>query len=73
MSRAQRHEHIDLFDDPSWESADSREEAAAYGRLVASWFSPRVEWLVLVFSVSVWFLGLAALVLLCLSLSNLSW
>ncbi len=70
MARQQIHGHIDLFNDPSWDSPDSEEEEAAYERLVVSGFSPRAESAVLVFFVSFWFLGLAAFVILCLLFSN---
>ena len=70
MARPPGRTHIDLFNDPSWDSPDSGEEEAAYERLVVSGFSPRAESAVLVFFVSFWFLGLAAFVILCLVFSN---
>ncbi len=70
MARPQRHGHVDLFDDPSWDSPESREEAAAYVRLVSG-FSPTVEWSILVLSVALWFVGIAAVGLLFSAVMNL--
>ena len=71
MSRTQRRERIDLFDDPSWDSPKSREEAAAYARIAVSGFSATTESVVLVFSLSLWILGVVAMALLFASFMGL--
>lgn len=59
MSRTLRRKHMDLFDDPSWDSQEAREDAAAYGRLVVSGFSARTETAVVIFWIGLFFLFIA--------------
>jgi hypothetical protein len=67
----QRRAHIDLFDDPSWDSQEGQEEAAAYGWITLSGFSAKTECVVLLLSLSLWLLGIAAMALLVLAVMGL--
>jgi hypothetical protein len=67
MTPTQTREHIDLFDDPSWESKESRADAEAYERLVVSGLSPKTEWVFVGFSVGACVVGLVAFLLLSLT------
>jgi hypothetical protein len=61
---------IDLFDDPSWDSPEAMEEAAAYERLVVSGFSSRTEWAVLILSVVLVLMFIASTALLVWTVGN---
>ena len=63
MSRTQRR-GIDLFDDPSWESQEGREEAAAYQRMTVSGLSARTETTVAIIWIGLFFTFIATLWLL---------
>jgi hypothetical protein len=76
VSRPKRRGHIDLFDDPSWESPESQEEAAAYQRLAVSGFSAKTESTIAAVGVGLYFLWVGAIVLFFLTLNaaiNAEW
>jgi hypothetical protein len=63
VSQTQRR-GIDLFDDPSWESQEGREEAAAYERMTVSGLSDRIETTVAIIWIGMFFTFIATLALL---------
>jgi len=54
---------IDLFDDPSWDSQEGREEAAAYERMTVSGLSARTETTVATIWIGLFFAFIATLAL----------
>ena len=69
MSRTQRR-GIDLFDDPSWDSQEGREEAAAYERMTVSGLSARTETTVATIWIGLFFGFIATLALLFWVVTN---
>jgi len=63
VSQTQRQD-IDLFDDPSWDSQEGREEAAAYERMSVSGLSDRTETTVAIIWIGLFFAFIATLALL---------
>ena len=69
MSQTQRR-GIDLFDDPSWDSQEGREEAAAYERMTVSGLSDRTETTVAIIWIGLFFTFIATLALLFWVVTN---
>jgi hypothetical protein len=70
VAPSQQQEHIDLFDDPSWDSKEGREENASYERITVSGLSARTETTVAIIWIGLFFTFIATLALLLLVVTN---
>jgi hypothetical protein len=71
MPRTVSRPRIDLFDDPSWDSPESRAETADYERLTMPLFSARTESAMTVLAVALYGMHIVSICLLLWSFTSL--